>query len=63
MKWESFDDVKKRTAAENQQTNLEWFFNGGYKGMTKLQQVEFLVEKCGYSEDGAWDAVYGLSGY
>lgn len=47
----------------NQEVHLEWFFNGGYKGMTKLQQVEFLVEECGYSEDGAWDLVYGLSGY
>ena len=62
MKWESYEDAKKRTEAK-QQANLEWFFNGGYEGMNKLQQVEYLVEECGYSEDGAWDLVYGLSGY
>ena len=38
---------------------LEWYFNGGYEKMNKLQQVDFLHEECGYSYDGAWDLVYG----
>ena len=39
---------------------IEWFFREGYKTMNKLQQVEFLVEEGGYSEDGAWDLIYGV---
>ena len=48
---------------QEQQANLEWFLNGGYKEMDRQQQVDFLVEKCGYSDDRAWDLVYGLAGY
>ena len=36
-----------------------FFFEEGYKTMDKLQQVEFLVDECGYSEVGAWDLIYG----
>lgn len=43
----------------NQQVNINWFFNGGYEGMNKLEQVEFLVQECGYTQDGAFDLVYG----
>lgn len=46
---------------QNQQVHLNWFFNGGYQGMTKLEQVEFLVEECGYTEEGAFDLVYGCN--
>lgn len=42
----------------NNDQKLKWYFEGGYEQMNKLQEVEFLVE-CGYSEDGAWDLVYG----
>ena len=45
----------------NQQVHLNWFFNGGYKGMDKLDQVEFLVEECGYTEEGAMALVYGCN--
>lgn len=38
----------------------EWFFSeDGCKTMNKLQQVEFMVEYLDYSEEGAWDLVYG----
>ena len=43
----------------NQQVHLHWFFNGGCEGMTKLEQAEFLVEECGYTEEGAFALVYG----
>jgi hypothetical protein len=47
------------TAQAAQNKAIDWFFNGGYETLDKLQQVRFLVENCGYSEDGAWDLVYG----
>ena len=43
----------------NRETATEWFFNGGYKGMSKLEQVVSLIEECGYTEAGAWGLVYG----
>ena len=45
----------------NQQVHLHWFFNGGYEGMDKLDQVAFLVEECGYTEEGAFALVYGCN--
>lgn len=42
----------------------QWFFTeDGYKTMNKLQQVEFMVEFLEYSEEGAWDLVYGTDTY
>lgn len=38
-----------------------WFFEEGYKGMNKLEQVCYLIEECGYTEAGAWDLVYGCT--
>lgn len=49
----------KMTEQERQNKAIEWFFNGGYETMNELQQVEFLVDECGYTEEGAWDLVYG----
>ena len=45
----------------NRETASEWFFNGGYKGMDKLEQVVYLIEECGYTEAGAWELVYGCT--
>jgi hypothetical protein len=41
-----------------QEQNEKWFFEGGYEGMNKLQQVDYLVTECGWSEDCAFDTVY-----
>lgn len=38
---------------------IKWFFEEGYKTLNKLEQVEFLMEEGGYSEQGAFDLVYG----
>jgi hypothetical protein len=43
---------------ENRQQAADWFFQGGYEEMNELQQVEFLVNECGYTEQGAFDLVY-----
>lgn len=55
--------MKLMTQAEITQWNREmataYFFNGGYKGMDKLDQVAYLIEECGYTEAGAWGLVYG----
>lgn len=51
----------KSRMERNREINAEWFFRGGYEGMSKLDQVEFLVQECGYTENGAWDLVYGTS--
>lgn len=45
----------------SQDKAIEWFFNGGYETMNELQQVEFLVDECGYAEDGAFDLVYNTA--
>lgn len=42
----------------NRETATEWFFNGGYEGMDKLEQVTYLIDECGYTEAGAWGLVY-----
>ena len=47
------------TTRERQNRAIEWFFNGGYETLNELKQVEFLVDECGYTQDGAWDLVYG----
>lgn len=40
--------------------NEKWFFfEGGSYGLNKLQQVCFLVEECGWSEDSAMEMIYG----
>ena len=36
-----------------------WYFGGGYEELNKLEQVEYLMRYCGYSEQGAFDLVYG----
>ena len=36
-----------------------WYFGGGYEELNKLQQVDYLVTYCGYTEPGAFDLVYG----
>lgn len=42
----------------------QWFFDeNGCETMNKLQQVEFMVDYLGYSEEGAWDLVYGTDTY
>ena len=46
---------------QNREVATEWFFNGGCKGMNKLEQVSFLIEECGYTEEGAWGLVYGCA--
>lgn len=43
---------------QNREVATEWFFNGGYKGMSKLDQVSFLIDECGYTEAGAWGLVF-----
>ena len=57
--------MKLATHEELTRTNIEvataWFFNGGYKGMDKLDQVEYLIDFCGYTEAGAWGLVYGCA--
>lgn len=45
----------------NRMVATNWFFSGGYEGMNKLEQVEYLVDECGYTEEGAWDLVYGCT--
>ena len=45
----------------NRETATEWFFNGGHKGMDKLEQVVYLIQECGYTEAGAWELVYGCT--
>lgn len=39
--------------------NEQWFFNGGYDGMNKLERVCYLVEECGWNEDSAMEMIYG----
>lgn len=39
----------------------DYFFNGGYESMNDLEQVEFLVHECGYTEEGALELVYSES--
>lgn len=51
------NEIKK----QNREVATEWFFNGGYKGMSKLDQVSFLINECGYTEAGAWGLVYGCA--
>lgn len=46
------------TKEERENRADEWFFNGGYETMNELQQVEFLVDECGYTEEGAIALVY-----
>ena len=47
------------TAIErNRALATEWFFEEGYKEMNKLEQVEYLINECGYTEAGAWGLVY-----
>lgn len=41
-----------------QEQNERWFFEGGCEGMNKLQQVDYLVTECGWSENCAFDTVY-----
>lgn len=57
--------MKRVSNSEIRQWNREmataWFFNGGYKGMNKLEQVAYLIDECGYTEAGAWDLVYGCT--
>ena len=43
----------------NRDLAAEWFFNGGYKQLDKLEQVAYLIDECGYTESGAWELVYG----
>jgi hypothetical protein len=45
--------------ARQQDLNEQWFFDGGYEGMDKLQQVDYLVCECGWSEDSACELIYG----
>ena len=45
---------------DKQMENVKWFFEEGCKTMNKLQQVEYLVDYCGYSEDGAFELIYGV---
>lgn len=51
------------TKQERQNKAIDWFFGGGYETMNKLKQVEFLVDECGYTEDGAWMLIYGDDDY
>lgn len=44
---------------KQEQINERWFFEGGYEGMDKLQQVDYLVCECGWDEDSACEMVYG----
>ena len=44
---------------KTQEINERWFFDGGYEGMDKLEQVCYLVEECGWNEDSAMEMVYG----
>ena len=39
--------------------NFEWFSTVGCYEMDKLQQVDFLIENCGYNYGSAWMLVYG----
>ena len=41
----------------NWQVAVQWFYNGGRDGMTKNQQVEFLINECGYPEATAYEVV------
>lgn len=44
---------------DKQMENVKWFFEEGCKKLNKLEQVEFLMNEGGYSEQGAFDLVYG----
>ena len=43
----------------NREAAREWFFAGGYKGMTDSEKVIYLNQECGYIEAKAWRTVYG----
>lgn len=45
----------------NRAVATEWFFMVGHEGMNKLEQVDYLINECGYTEAGAWELVYGCT--
>lgn len=47
------------TRQKRENANIQWFFGGGYMTMNPLQQVEYLIDECGYTDDGAFWIVFG----